>query len=67
MWFPQPAAMALHGGASAFLLQAWQELFDPFTPDSYQPRLHHTASLVEKLENIAGWAETTVVGKLMLP
>jgi hypothetical protein len=39
-------------------LQSRQELFDPFTPDSYQPRLHHTASLVEELENIAGWSET---------
>jgi hypothetical protein len=35
----------------------------------YSGRLstHHTASLVEELENIAGWAETDGLGKHMLP
>lgn len=48
--------MSPYGGASAFLLQTWDEFFDPFTPDSYQPRLHHTASLVAELEDVAGRA-----------
>jgi hypothetical protein len=56
MWFPASTDMSLNGGASAFLLQTWQELFDPFTPDSYQPRLHHTASLVSELGEVAEWA-----------
>jgi hypothetical protein len=56
MWFPEPAKMALQGGATAFLLQTWQEFFDSFTPDSYQPRLHHTASLIDELEDIASRA-----------
>lgn len=38
---------------SGFLVRAWRELFDPHTCDTFQPRLHNTASLVEELEDLA--------------
>ncbi|MCR9233900.1 MAG: hypothetical protein NXI29_23115 [bacterium] len=37
---------------SSFLLAIWNELFDPFTPDSFQPRIHNTPSLIEELNQI---------------
>jgi len=50
--------MSLHGGTSAFLLQTRQEFFDPFTPDSLSATSSSHGSLIEELENIAGWAAT---------
>jgi hypothetical protein len=44
---------------SAFLVASWRELFDPFTPDSFQPRLHNVATLVEELADIAGRGDET--------
>lgn len=35
-----------------FLVRAWRELFDPYTSDTFQPRLHNAASLVEELEDL---------------
>lgn len=35
-----------------FLVRAWREQFDPFTCDTFQPRLHNSASLVEELEDL---------------
>jgi len=31
----------------------WQEMFDPHTPDAYQPRLTNVATLVDELKSIA--------------
>jgi len=39
--------------ASTFLLSAWHELFEGFTPDSFQPRLHNVPSLVEELVDLS--------------
>lgn len=51
MWFPDIPDESDQSG-SVFLLAAWQELFYGFTPDSFQPRLHNVASLVEELVDI---------------
>lgn len=43
--------------SEVFLLSAWHELFNGFTPDSYQPRLHNVPSLVAELVSISKlWA-----------
>ena len=45
--------------SAVFVLSAWAELFNGFTPDSHQPRLHNVPSLVEELVTIAElWANT---------
>lgn len=59
MWFPKLELLQSVDASSAFLLLAWQEMFDPITPDSYQPRLSHTASLVSELGDIAGRASSS--------
>lgn len=52
MWFPSSKLNAEHEG-TAFLVLAWNEMFDPVTPDSYQPRLSNTPSLIRELADIA--------------
>ena len=39
--------------STAFVALAWQELFDPTTPDSYRPRLFDTHGLVGELSSLA--------------
>ncbi len=51
MWLPDNPDDCNETG-SIFLLAAWHELFYGFTPDSFQPRLHNVASLVEELVDI---------------
>ncbi len=53
MWSPEDLNFASDRIASIFLLSSWHELFYSFTPDSNQPRLHNTASLIEELNAIA--------------
>jgi hypothetical protein len=56
MWFPNVDILRSDDQRSAFLLLAWQEMFDPVTPDSFQPRFSHTASLVSELGAVASKA-----------
>jgi hypothetical protein len=53
MWSPKNLDFANDDG-HAFLIAAWHELFYGFTPDSYQPRLHNVASLIDELVHIGG-------------
>jgi hypothetical protein len=39
--------------SAAFLTASWRELFDPYTPDTFQPRLHNVATLVDELVALA--------------
>jgi len=62
MWFPAKDAMAGGNAATAFLALRWNEMFDGATPDSYQPRLSNTPSLIrdicvtaERLKHSAKW------------
>ncbi len=50
MWSPNNPDLANDG--KSFLVAAWHELFYGFTPDSYQPRLHNVASLIDELVHI---------------
>ncbi len=52
MWAPKDPHF-IKDEASIFLLSSWEELFHGFTPDSYQPRLHNVASLVEELVDMS--------------
>ena len=53
MWPPDSEYLDAHHSSSVFLLAAWHELFDPYTPDSFQPRLHNVASLIEELHDVS--------------
>jgi len=53
MWSPDPKFFGKEYDASLFLLTVWNELFDPFTPDTFQPRHHNTASLINELYDIS--------------
>lgn len=53
MWSPEDLNFADERIASIFVLSSWHELFYAFTPDSNQPRLHNTSSLIEELAAIA--------------
>lgn len=53
MWMPSPENRDRQNTASSFLLAVWSELFDPFTPDSFQPRIHNVASLCDELCDVS--------------
>lgn len=53
MWTPELSQLVPQNDASNFLIAAWHELFDAFTPDSFQPRIHNIPSLVSELENLS--------------
>ena len=55
MWTPEDFDFSSNQ-SSVFVLSAWHELFYGFTPDSYQPRLHNVASLIQELVDVgARW------------
>lgn len=54
MWAPEKPS-DFDNADSVLLISCWHELFDGYTPDSFQPRLHNVASLVEELVQIAQW------------
>ncbi|QEG41268.1 hypothetical protein [Roseimaritima ulvae] len=56
MWLPNSTSLGAGNDAALFLQAAWRELFDPFTPDAYQPRLHNVQTLVVELTDIASRA-----------
>lgn len=56
MHFSRDAGSAFLDEGTAFIALAWQELFDPATPDSYRPRLYDTHGLVEELASLADLA-----------
>ena len=56
MQFAHDADSAFLDESAAFVALAWQELFDPATPDSYRPRLYDTHGLVEELSSLADLA-----------
>jgi hypothetical protein len=57
MWFPPRETIAESNESTAFLALAWNEMFDPLTPDSYQPRLSNTFSLLSDLHRAARMLE----------
>src|SRR5437016_3965664 len=53
MWFPADSKMGAEKERTAFLVLSWKEMFDPLTPDSYQPRLSNTPSLINEIGSVA--------------
>ena len=53
MQFANDNRSAFSDESAAFVALAWQELFDPATPDSYRPRLYDTRGLVSEISSLA--------------
>ena len=53
MHFARNTSSAFRDEGAAFVALAWNELFDPTTPDSYRPRLYDTHGLVAELSSLA--------------
>ena len=53
MHFARNTSSAFRDESAAFVALAWNELFDPTTPDSYRPRLYDTRGLVAELSSLA--------------
>ena len=54
MWTPKLGQLIPANEPTVFAISAWHELFDPFTPDTCQPRIHNIPSLVRELEELSG-------------
>ena len=61
MWFPEDLKALQENPANGFQIAVWHELFDPFTPDSFQPRLLNSATLVDELRSAAERAHSVSV------
>lgn len=59
MNFPAHGVVTPANTATAFMVLHWQEMFDHTTPDSYQPRLANTPSLIRELGDIAVRAQAS--------
>ena len=53
MWTPDLSKLVAANESSSFVIAAWHELFDAFTPDTFQPRIHNIPSLVRELEDLS--------------
>ena len=54
--YPDPKVLANASESTAFLILAWQEMFDPYVPDTFQPRLLNLPLLIRELESVASKA-----------
>lgn len=52
MLFPTSLSAATVNLATAFLILSWKEMFDAYTPDTFQPRLYNLPLLVEELREV---------------
>lgn len=60
MWWPaEPFPPELE--PSVFLISIWKELFDPYTPDTFQPRLHNVTSLVDELCDVSARLDSETI------
>jgi hypothetical protein len=53
MQLPPKDVLSSGSETTAFLLLAWEEMFDPYVPDTFQPRLFNIPLLVAELGSIA--------------
>jgi len=53
MWFPDSTALSKAAPSVQFVALRWHELFDSFTPDSFQPRLCQLPTLVAEMGSAA--------------
>src|SRR6266480_2244776 len=59
MLLPDEKVLAAASEGTAFLALAWQEMFDAYIPDTFQPRLFNLPLLVDELRSVATRAETS--------
>jgi hypothetical protein len=57
MNLPDKELMISSPEGTSFLALAWNEMFDPYTPDTFQPRIFNVPSLVRELGMFAAKAE----------
>lgn len=57
MQFPDAQTLANVNQSTLFLWMAWDEMFDPLTPDSFQPRISNTFSLMQEIAEVAHQCE----------
>ena len=53
MFLPEQQILQNSDQGTALLLLSWKEMFDPYTPDTFQPRLYNLPALVEELRDLA--------------
>ena len=56
MFIPEANVLKNWDAGTALLILAWKEMFDPFTPDTFQPRLFNVPMLVSELRDISSRA-----------
>ena len=59
MLLPDEKVLAVASEGTAFLALAWEEMFDPYVPDTFQPRLFNLPLLIDELRAVATKAETS--------
>jgi len=59
MQLPDEKVLAAALEGTAFLVLAWEEMFDAYIPDTFQPRLFNLPLLVDELRSVAARAETS--------
>lgn len=57
MDLPTKEVLASCSEGTAFLILAWQEMFNPYVPDTFQPRLLNLPLLIEEIELVARKAQ----------
>ncbi len=59
MLLPDEKVLAAATEGTAFLALAWEEMFDAYIPDTFQPRLFNLPLLIDELRAVATKAETS--------
>src|SRR6266480_4411088 len=59
MLLPDEKVLAAATEGTAFLALAWQEMFDAYVPDTFQPRLFNLPLLIDELRSVARRAEAS--------
>ena len=60
MWFPDNLTQLTDNPINGFQIAVWHELFDPYTPDTFQPRLLNSAMLIDELKDVAERASDAI-------
>jgi hypothetical protein len=59
MQLPDDRLLATASEGTVFLVLAWQEMFDAYVPDTFQPRLFNLPLLIDELRSVARRAEAS--------
>jgi hypothetical protein len=56
IYSPPASILDSANNSTGFLVLAWKEMFDPFTPDTFQPRIFGIPQLLRELSDVAARA-----------